>query len=170
MEFCDLCFQKARPNLCETYKNTFTKIVSIHFSQQNKLDRLLNKLGATPRMVERRWTCTLTDESRKEFLDSLWGIGISVHTLDDHLKVLTRLYKPDVRPLGNAEEVEVPMVDSWEEFEPKKRTWTEARVTPKGDRHFAAARAGNILRSSTIDGNVYYRVSRQVDSVHLVPL
>ncbi|MGB9003852.1 MAG: hypothetical protein WCC52_08615, partial [Nitrosotalea sp.] len=71
LEFCDLCFQRGKPNLCETYKNTFTKINSIHFSQQTKLDGLLNKLQVTPRMVERRWTCKMDDSTRKEFLDSL---------------------------------------------------------------------------------------------------
>jgi len=170
LEFCDVCFQKARPNLCETYKNTFTKITSIHFSQQNKLDRLLNKLGAAPRMVDRKWTCTLEGPARHEFLDSLWGIGISVHTLDDHLKVLTRLYKPDIRPLGTIEEVEMSGLDSWEEFDPKTRTWREVNVASRGERHFATARLGNVLRCSTIDGTSYYRMNRQDDSVQLVPM
>src|SRR5574337_24940 len=115
LEFCEICFQRSKPVLCETFKDTFTKISSIHFSQQTKLDRLLNKLQVMPKMVDRRWTCTMTSTTRKEFLDSLWGIGISVHTLDDHAKVLTRLYKPEVRPLGTVDAVDLPNMDSWEE-------------------------------------------------------
>lgn len=170
LEFCDICFQKARPNLCETYKNTFTKITSIHFSQQNKLDRLLNRLESTPRMADRRWTCSLAGSARGEFLDSLWGIGVSVHTLDDHLKVLTRLYKPDVRALGPVEEIEIPSTDPWEEFDPKTRSWNSVKIVSKGSIHVAKARLGNVLRSSTIDGAVYYRANRQDDSASLVPM
>ncbi|HJU14515.1 MAG TPA: hypothetical protein VJ792_08695 [Candidatus Nitrosotalea sp.] len=170
LEFCDMCFQRGRPNLCETYKNTFTKISSVHFSQQNKLDRLLNKIGASPRMVDRRWTCTLDSSSRKEFLDSLWGIGISVHTLDDHVKILTRLYKPEVRPLGEIEKVDLPSMDSWEEFDPQARTWTPAKVSTKDGKHFAEAHVGNVLRCSAMEGTTYYRINRQEGSTALVPM
>jgi len=122
MEFCEACFQRQKTVLCETYKDTFAKITSIHFSQQAKLDRLLNRLGLLPRMVERRWTCSVGPETRKEFLDSLWGIGITVHTLEDHLKILSRLYRPDVRPLGEKLAVDLPAQGLWEEFDPKGRS------------------------------------------------
>ncbi len=170
LESCDLCFQKETPNLCETFKNTFTKTSSIHFSQQNKLDRLLNKIQVLPRMVNRRWTCTIDAASRKEFLDSLWGIGISVHTLDDHLKVLTRLYKPEIRKLGEPELIDLPSMDLWEEFEPKTRTWNQVIVTNKNKKFTANVRPGNILKCSSMDETSYYRANKNGDSVNLVPM
>ncbi|HJT09980.1 MAG TPA: hypothetical protein VJ771_04280 [Candidatus Nitrosotalea sp.] len=169
LEFCDLCFQRGMPNLCETYKNTFTKISPIHFSQQAKLDRLLNTLQVMPRMVNRRWTCTV-DTTRKEFLDSLWGIGVSVHTLDDHLKVLTRLYKPEIRKLGDPENVDLPNQDSWEEFNPKTRAWNQVTVHNKNKKFTAKVRLGNVLKCTDMEGTSYYRTNKNGDSITLVPM
>ncbi len=131
LEFCDICFQRGKPNLSETYKNTFTKTSPLHFSQQTKLDKLLLKLEITPRLVDRRWTCIMDSQKRKDFLDSLWGIGASVHTIDDHVKVLTRLYKPDIRKLGTAVQVELPNSDSWAEFNAKSRNWDDVKISKK---------------------------------------
>lgn len=171
LEFCDLCFQREKPNLCETYKNTFTKINSIHFSQQAKLDRLLNKLQVTPRMADRRWTCTTDASTRKEFLDSLWGIGISVHTLDDHVKVLTRLYKPEIRKLGALDTVEISAMDTWEEFDPKTRTWVQVKISSKKEKSTAKVNLGNILKCTGIEGVIYYRTNKDGSgSVALVPM
>jgi hypothetical protein len=171
LEFCDLCFQQVKPNLCETYKNTFTKISSIHFSQQNKLDRVLNKLQVTPRMVDRRWTCTMDTSTRKEFLDSLWGIGISVHTLDDHVKVLTRLYKPEMRKLGALDNIEISPMDTWEEFDPTTRTWIQVKVNTKNEKSTAKVNLGNILKCTGIEGARYYRTNKGGNgSVALVPM
>lgn len=165
-----MCFQRGKPNLCETYKNTFTKTSPVHFSQQNKLDRLLNKMGASPRMVDRRWTCTLESAVRKEFLDFLWGIGISAHTLEDHAKVLTRLYRPEVRPLGEPEELELPSADSWEEFDPQTRNWVPGKVTTKEGKYFVEAKIGNILKCSAMEGTSYYRINKQEGLAALVPM
>lgn len=171
LEFCDLCFQREKPNLCEIYRNTFTKINSIHFSQQNKLDRILNKLQVTPRMVDRRWTCTMDASARKEFLDSLWGIGVSAHTLDDHVKVLTRLYKPEIRKLGALDSVEITPANTWEEFDPKTRTWIQVKVNTKNEKSTAKVNLGNILKCTGIEGTVYYRTNRDGDgSIALVPI
>ncbi|MGI0102764.1 MAG: hypothetical protein ACREA7_09255 [Nitrosotalea sp.] len=171
LEFCDLCFRQNKPNLCETYKNTFTKINSIHFSQQAKLDRILNRLQVTPRMVDRRWSCTMDIYTRKEFLDSLWGIGVSVHTLDDHVKVLTRLYKPEIRKLGALDGIELSAMDTWEEFDPKTRTWIQVKVSSKNEKLTAKINLGNILKCTGIEGASYYRTNKDGDgSVALVPM
>ncbi len=170
LEFCDLCFQKGIPNLCETYKNTFMKTNSIHFSQQAKLDRLLNKLQVLPRMVDRRWTCTLDAPSRKEFLDSLWGLGVSVHTLDDHLKILTRLYKPEIRKLEPRESIDLPSMDLWEEFEPKSRAWNQLTVNSRNKKFTTKVHPGNILKCSSLDETIYYRANKSGDSITLVPI
>ncbi|MGH9998349.1 MAG: hypothetical protein ACRD90_00590, partial [Nitrosopumilaceae archaeon] len=123
LEYCDACFFRGMPNLCETYKGTFTKISSIHFSQQNKIDRILNRLDARPKLINRRWTCILDKSNRKDFLDSLWGVGVTVHTLEDHVKVLVKLYKPEIRRLGELSEIELTKFESWQEFDPQTRTW-----------------------------------------------
>ncbi|MGC1709489.1 MAG: hypothetical protein WA799_06790, partial [Nitrosotalea sp.] len=171
LEFCDLCFRQNKPNLCETYKNTFTKINSIHFSQQTRLDGILNKLQVMPRMVDRRWTCTMDISTRKEFLDSLWGIGVSVHTLDDHAKVLTRLYKPEIRKLGALDSIELSAMDTWEEFDPKTRTWIQVKVTNKNEKSTAKVNLGNILKCTGIEGASYYRINKDGNgSIALVPM
>ncbi|MGB6463312.1 MAG: hypothetical protein WBF38_03695 [Nitrosotalea sp.] len=171
LEFCDLCFRQNKPNLCETYKNTFTKINSIHFSQQTRLDGILNKLQVMPRMVDRRWTCTMDISTRKEFLDSLWGIGVSVHTLDDHAKVLTRLYKPEIRKLGALDSIELSAMDTWEEFDPKTRTWIQVKVNNKNEKSTAKVNLGNILKCTGIEGASYYRINKDGNgSIALVPM
>src|SRR5574342_1324503 len=119
IDYCDSCFFRGKPNLCETYKGTFTKISSIHFSQQNKLDRILNGLSVRPKLVNRRWTCILDRSSRKVFLDSLWGVGVTVHTLEDHVKILAKLYRPEVRKLGELSKIELTPNVSCEEFDPQ---------------------------------------------------
>jgi hypothetical protein len=138
----------------------FTKINSMHFSQQTKLDRILNKLQVMPRMVDRRWTCTMDISTRKEFLDSLWGIGVSVHTLDDHVKVLTRLYKPEIRKLGDPEHVKLSPMDTWEEFDPKTRTWIQVKGSNKNEKFTAKVHLGNILKCTGIEGVIYYRTNK----------
>lgn len=171
LEFCDLCFKQEKPNLCETYKNTFTKINSIHFSQQAKLDRILNKLQVMPRMVDRRWACTLDNSTRKEFLDSLWGIGVSVHTLDDHAKVLTRLYKPEMRKLGALDSIDLSTMDTWEEFDPKTRTWIQVKVGNKNGKSTAKVNLGNILKCTGVEGVRYHRTNKDSNgSMTLVPM
>ena len=112
LEFCDLCFHRGKTNLCETYKNTFTKISPLHFTQQTRLDKILNRLEIRPRLIDRRWTCVVDSSKRKEFLDSLYGISVTMHTLDDHVKILTKLYKPESRRLGALEEFELPSLES----------------------------------------------------------
>lgn len=169
LEFCDMCFQRGKPNLCETYKGIFTKISSIHFSVQSKLDRVLTKLDLQARRAEGRWTCS-TDTKRKEFLDSLWGIGVSVHTLEDHAKVLSRLYKPDIRALGAETPVELSATESWEEFDPKSRNWVALKVTKKGDKFTGPIRLGNVLKCSGVDGKRYFRSNLDKKVVTLVPM
>ena len=146
LEFCDICFQKGKPNLCETYKNTFTKIVSLQFSQKTRLDKILNRLEIRPRSVEKRWTLVVGSDKRKEFLDSLWGIGVTVHTLEDHVKVITRLYKPEIRKLGEKEQVELPTKESWEVFDPKSRDWIQLSVDTKKEKFYAPVNLGNVLK------------------------
>ncbi len=171
LEFCDICFRQGKPNLCETYRGTFTKINSIHFSQQAKLDRIVNKLEVTPKMIDRRWACTFDDLSkRKEFVDSLWGIGVSVHTLDDHAKMLTKLYRPEVRKSGNPVTINLPNSDTWEQFDPKTRQWKELQVITKNDEIVASADLGNILKCTSIDGASYYRSNKTDDHVTLIPM
>jgi hypothetical protein len=143
----------------------------MHFSQQTKLDRILNKLQVMPRMVDRRWTCTMDVSTRKEFLDSLWGIGVSVHTLDDHVKVLTMLYKPEIRKLGDPEHVKLPTLDTWEEFDPKTRTWIQVKGSNKNEKFTAKVHLGNILKCTGIEGVIYYRTNKDSSgSMALVPM
>ena len=170
LEFCDLCFQRGKPNLSETYKNTFTKTSSLHFSQQTRLEKLLNKLEITPRLVDRRWTCVMDSQKRKEFLDSLWGIGASVHTIDDHVKVLTRLYKPETRTLGSSIQIDLPRLDSWSEFNPTSRNWNEIHVNKKNGKLIAKASLGNILRCSTLEETIYFRTNLDGARPVLVPM
>lgn len=171
MDFCDACFRQGKPNLCETYRGTFTKINSIHFSQQAKLDKIIHKLEVTPKMIERRWACTFDDATkRKEFVDSLWAIGVSVHTLDDHAKVLTRLYRPEIRNLADLVTVDIPTSDTWEEFDPKTRQWKELKITTKNEKSTTRAHLGNIIKRTGIDGVSYYRINQTDDQVVLVPM
>jgi hypothetical protein len=163
-----VCFFKGTPHLCETYKGAFTKISSIHFSQQNKLDRILNGLNTRPKLVNRRWTCILDKQNRKYFLDSLWGIGVSVHTLEDHVKVLTKLYKHETRQLGELVEIILSPHESWEEFEPTKRVWKVLHVS--GKKSVAKVNLGVILKSSGIESEKYYRVISSDGKPTLVPM
>src|SRR5690242_6679142 len=170
LEFCDLCFQRGKTNLCETYKNTFTKISPLHFTQQTRLDKILNRLEVRPRLVERRWTCVIDSSKRSEFLDSLYGISVTMHTLDDHVKVLTKLYKPESRNLGAKEEFELPSPESWEEFNPKSRDWDMIKVNTKNTKFFAKINLGNILKHSSFEGTSYYRAYLNNDTPVLAPM
>ncbi|HEV2193532.1 MAG TPA: hypothetical protein VGR54_07950 [Nitrosopumilaceae archaeon] len=170
LEFCDLCFQRGKTNLCETYKNTFTKISPLHFTQQTRLDKILNRLEIRPRLIDRRWTCIVDSSKRKEFLDSLYGISVTMHTLDDHVKVLTKLYKPESRRLGALEEFEIPSPESWEEFNPKSRVWDMVKVKQKNKKFFAKVNLGNILKHSSFEGTSYFRAYLNNDLPVLAPM
>lgn len=170
LEFCDVCFQKGRPNLCETYKNTFAKIVSLQFSQKSRLDKVLNRLEVRPRSVEKRWTLIVGSDKRKEFLDSLWGVNVTVHTLEDHVKVITRLYKPEVRKLGDKEQVELPSKESWEEFDPKSRGWAPIKVDTKKEKFYAQVNLGNVLKCSSFEGTTYFRTYLNTNTPTLTPM
>jgi hypothetical protein len=169
LEFCDLCFARGKSNLCETYKGTFTKISPLHFSVQNRLDKILTKLELQARRADGRWTC-VTDSKRKEFLDSLWGIGVSVHSLEDHEKVLSRLYKPEVRGLGTAVQVELSVTESWQEFDPKSRNWVVLKIIKKGEKCTGLVHLGNILKCSGVDGKSYFRSNLDKNVATLVPM
>lgn len=168
IDYCDACFFRGTPNLCETYKGTFTKISSIHFSQQNKLDRILNGLDARPKLVNRRWTCILDKSNRQEFLDSLWGLGITVHTLEDHVKILTKLYKPEVRKLGEPTEIELSPQESWQEFDPKSHTWKPLDVS--GKKLVAKVKLGTVLKSNDLETERYFRIITSDGKPVLVPM
>ena len=170
LEFCDVCFQKGRPNLCETYKNTFTKIIPLQFSQKSRLDKILNRLEIRPRSVDKRWTIVVDSEKRKEFLDSLWGVNVTIHTLEDHVKVITRLYKPEVRKLGDRKQVELPSKESWEEFDPKSRDWVHLKVDTKKEKFYAKVNLGNVLKCSSFEGTVYFRTYLSTDTPMLAPM
>ncbi|MDE1728358.1 MAG: hypothetical protein KGH81_04155 [Thaumarchaeota archaeon] len=170
LEFCDACFQRGKPNLCETYKNTFTKINSLQFSQKTRLDRILTRLEIRPRSVDKRWTLIIPSEKRKEFLDSLWGINVTVHTLEDHVKVITQLYKPEVRKLGVREQIELPTPESWEEFDPKSRDWTPLKVVIKKEKFYAQVNLGNVLKCSSFEGTTYFRTYLNADTPTLTPM
>lgn len=168
IEQCDVCFIRGAPNLCETYKGTFTKINSIHFSQQNKIDRVLNGLGVRPKLVNQRWTCILDRSNRKDFLDSLWGIGVTVHTLEDHVKILSKLYRPEVRKLGKISEIELTPHESWKEFDSKTRTWKVLEVS--GKKFVAKIKLGSVLKSSDLEAEKYYRIISGDGKPILVPM
>ncbi|MGB9125471.1 MAG: hypothetical protein WA833_07435 [Nitrosotalea sp.] len=170
LEFCDVCFQKGRPNLCETYKNEFTKITSLQFSQKSRLDKVLNRLEIRPRSVEKRWTLVMDSEKRKEFLDSLWGMAITVHTLEDHVKTITRLYKPEIRKLGEEKQVELPSPESWEEFDPKSRDWIQLKVETKKEKFYAKVNLGNVLKCSSFEGTTYFRTYLNDNTPMLAPM
>jgi hypothetical protein len=170
LEFCDLCFQRGKTNLCETYKNTFTKISPLHFTQQTRLDKILNRLEIRPRLIDRRWTCIVDSSKRKEFLDSLYGISVTMHTLDDHVKILTKLYKPESRRLGALEEFELQSPESWEEFNPKSRVWDMVKVKQKNEKFFAKVNLGNILKHSSFEGANYFRAYLNNDLPVLAPM
>ena len=170
LEFCDVCFQRGRPNLCETYKNTFTKIIPLQFSQKSRLDKILNRLEIRPRSVDKRWTIIVDSEKRQEFLDSLWGVNVTMHTLEDHVKVITRLYKPEVRKLGDREQVELPSKESWEEFDPKSRDWIPLQVDTKKEKFFAQVNMGNVLKCSSFEGTEYFRTYLNTDTPMLAPM
>jgi hypothetical protein len=170
LEFCDICFQKGKPNLCETYKNTFTKINPLQFSQKARLDRLLNRLDIRPRSVAKRWTIVVEKAKRKEFLDSLWGINTTVHTLEDHVKTITRLYKPEVRKLGDEKQIELPTKESWEQFDPKLRDWVPISVETKKEKFYANVNLGNVLKCSSFEGSTYFRPYLNGDAPTLAPM
>jgi len=164
--YCDACFFKGTPNLCETYKGTFTKISSVHFSQQTKIDRILNKVNARPKLVNRRWTCILNRTDRKYFLDSLWGIGVTVHTLEDHVKVLKNLYKPEIRKLGKLSEIEIDLNESWQEFDPQQRVWKSVDVSSK----MAKIKLGTVLKTTDLGIEKYFRTITSDGKTILVPM
>jgi hypothetical protein len=112
----------------------------------------------------------MDSQKRKAFLDSLWGIGASVHTIEDHVKVLTRLYKPDTKILGAAIQVELPNSDSWAEFNAKSRNWDDVTISKKNDKFIAKASLGNILKCSTFDGSSYFRTNLDGKMPVLVPM
>jgi hypothetical protein len=170
LEFCDLCFQRGKTNLCETYKNTFTKISPLHFTQQTRLDKILNRLEIRPRLIDRHWTCVVDSSKRKEFLDSLYGISVTMHTLDDHVKVLTKIYKPESRSLGALEEFEIPSQESWEAFNPKSRVWGMVKVKQKDEKFFVKVNLGNILKHSSFEGTSYFRAYTNNDLPVLAPM
>jgi hypothetical protein len=170
LEFCDICFQKGKPNLCETYRNTFTKINPLQFSQKTRLDKLLNRLEIRPRSVEKRWTIVLDSVKRKEFLDSLWGVNATVHTLEDHVKTITRLYKPEVRKLGEEKQIELPSPETWEKFDPKSRDWAPLKVETKKEKFYAKVNLGNVLKCSSFEGTTYFRTYLNGDTPMLAPM
>lgn len=170
IEYCNVCFFKGVPNLCETYKGTFTKISPIHFSQQTKLDRMLNGMNIRPKLVERRWTCILDREQRNDFLGSLWGIGVTVHTLEDHVKVLTNLYRPETQKLGKSVDVEFPLYESWKVFNPKKRDWIDLELSKKQDKFVAKVSLGSILMRMDSDGVHYFRTISSSDKPTIIPI
>jgi hypothetical protein len=129
----------------------------LHFSQQTRLDKILNRLEIRPRLIDRHWTCIIDSLKRKEFLDSLWGINVTVHTLDDHVKVLSKFYKPEVRRLGAPEQVELPTLESWEEFNPKSRNWDIVKVNKKNEKFITKVNLGNILKCTNFEGVNYFR-------------
>ncbi|MGI0040572.1 MAG: hypothetical protein ACRD94_01245, partial [Nitrosopumilaceae archaeon] len=168
LEYCDACFFRGMPNLCETSKGTFTKISSIHFSQQNKIDRILNRLDARPKLINRRWTCILDKLNRKDFLDSLWGVGVTVHTLEDHVKVLVKLYKPEIRRLGELSEIELTKFESWQEFDPQTRTWQALDVS--GEKFPVKVKLGTVLKSTDLETEKYFRTITSDRKPTLVPM
>lgn len=170
LEFCDICFQKERPNLCETYKNTFTKVTPLQFSQKSRLDRLLNRLEIRPRSISKRWTIVVDSAKRKEFLDSLWGVNTTVHTLEDHVKTITRLYKPEVRKLGDEKQVELSTPESWEQFDPKLRDWVPLKVETKKEKFYATVNLGNVLKCSSFEGTTHFRTYLNDDTPMLAPM
>jgi hypothetical protein len=170
LEFCDLCFQRGKTNLCETYKNTFTKINPLHFSQQSRLDKILNRLEIRPQLIDKRWTCIVDSPKRKEFLDSLWGINLTVHTLNDHVKVLLKFYKPEARRLGELGRIELPSLESWEQFNPKSRNWNLVKVNQKNEKFTAKVNLGNILKHASFEKVSYFRTYLNNGSPVLAPM
>lgn len=168
VEYCDACFFRGIPNLCETYKGTFTKISSIHFSQQNKIDRILNNLNVRPKLINRRWTCILDKSNRKDFLGSLWGVGVTVHTLEDHVKVLVKLYKPEIRQRGELSEIEIVPNESWQEFDSQSRAWKEINIS--GKKFVLKVKLGTVLKSTDLETEKYFRIITSEGKPTLVPM
>jgi hypothetical protein len=120
--------------------------------------------------VDKRWTLVVDSEKRKEFLDSLWGVNATVHTLEDHVKTIERLYKPEVRELGAREQLELPSPETWEEFNPKTRNWFPLKVETKKEKFYVKVNLGNILKCSSFEGTTYFRVYLKGSTPMLAPM
>ncbi|MDE1767502.1 MAG: hypothetical protein KGI27_14700, partial [Thaumarchaeota archaeon] len=85
--------------------------------------------------------------------------------------MLTRLYKPEIRKLGALDTVEISAMDTWEEFDPKTRTWVQVKISSKKEKSTAKVNLGNILKCTGIEGVIYYRTNKDGSgSVALVPM
>ena len=122
------------------------------------------------RSVEKRWTLVMDSEKRKEFLDSLWGMAITVHTLEDHVKTITRLYKPEVRKLGDEKQIELPSPETWEKFDPKSRDWAPLKVETKKEKFYSKVNLGNVLKCSSFEGTTYFRTYLSDTTPMLAPM
>ncbi len=142
----------------------------MHFSQQSRLDKILYRLDVRPRLIDRHWTCIVDSSKRKEFLDSLWGINVTVHTLDDHVKILTKFYKPETRYVGTPKQIELPSLETWEEFNPKSRSCDIIKVNQKKDKFIAKVNLGNILKCTSFEGQSYFRTYLNNNSPMLAPV
>jgi hypothetical protein len=127
-------------------------------------------LDIRPRSVDKRWTLIVQSEKRKEFLDSLWGVNVTIHTLEDHVRIITQLYKPSIRKLGAREQVELPAYESWEEFDSKSRDWTALKVDTKKEKFYAQVNLGNVLKCSSFEGTTYFRTYLNADTPMLAPM
>jgi len=134
------------------------------------LDKLLNRLEIRPRSVEKRWTIIVDSVKRKEFLDSLWGVNATVHTLEDHIQTITRLYTPEVRKLGEEKQVELPSPETWEKFDPKSRDWAPLKVETKKEKFYAKVNLGNVLKCSSFEGTTYFRTYLNDETPMLAPM
>jgi hypothetical protein len=100
----------------------------------------------------------------------LWGIGVTVHTLEDHVKVLTKLYRQEVQKLGKPVTVDLPAYESWKVFDPKKRDWNDVVISKKQDKFIAKVNLGAVLMRTDPDYVSYFRIISSTDKHIITPI
>jgi hypothetical protein len=155
---CEDCFSRGKPDLCEIFRNAFVQIKEIHPLKRQLLERVLARNSVPTGPVGSFWGFSVLSTQRKAVIQQVKDIGITVHTLEDHVEMLSSRYGPGIRKLGPPVFVNLPMAGRWLEFNPKKREWKRLYTYKKGPIFGATTRAGSVMKCSGKHMDAYFVV------------
>lgn len=163
---CEDCFLYHKPELCELFRNHFVQVSDIYPLKKSIMERILSRSNIQFGLIDRDWGFVVDITQRGSIVQQLRDVGITIHTLENHVEILKSRYNKTIRKMGEPVYVSLPLLGSWFQFDPQKRIWTSLYTFKTAFKNEIGANALNrsVLKCRNNQGDSYFMVITSNDN------
>ncbi len=128
------------------------------------IERILLRSDVQFGAIGRFWGFAVVSAQRKSIVRELRDIGVTIHTLEDHVVILKSRYGQSIRTVGHPVFINLPFYGSWFQFDPEKRVWAHLYTYKREGGIGANTKNRSVLKCSNKRGDSYFVVFTSRDN------